>query len=76
MNIETLQALGQQLIAIVTALTTIASIICAATHTPDPSTRLGKAYKLLEAIAFNFGRAKHTGVPEIAEKPQAQEEMK
>lgn len=61
MNMETIQPIIEQLISILTAVTTIASIICAATHTPDPNTKLGKAYKLLEFLAVNFGKAKHTG---------------
>lgn len=36
----------------------ICSVVCFATPTPSPDTLLGKAYKVIEIIAFNFGRAK------------------
>ena len=42
------------------------SIATATTKTPDPSTRAGKAYKLLEAIALITQRAKDTGTPPAA----------
>lgn len=37
---------------------TIASVICAGTDTPDPKTKIGKAYKIIEILALNFGKAK------------------
>jgi hypothetical protein len=39
-------------------LISICSVICFATPTPSPDTALGKAYKVIEIIAFNFNRAK------------------
>jgi len=39
----------------------ICSVICFATPTPSPDTALGKAYKVIEIIAFNFNRAKDKG---------------
>lgn len=44
-----------------TTIVTIASAICAATPTPDPNTKLGKLYKIIEFLAFNFGKAKDKG---------------
>lgn len=43
---------------ILTMIITIASVICAGTDTPDPNTKLGKLYKIIEILALNFGRAK------------------
>ena len=48
---------------ILTAAVTVASAICSITGTPDPNSKLGKAYKILEWLALNVGRAKDTGIP-------------
>jgi hypothetical protein len=42
----------------------IASLFVAGTKTPDPSTFLGKLYKVVEYAALNFGKAKDTGKAE------------
>ncbi|MEM4260976.1 MAG: hypothetical protein QXG00_07080 [Candidatus Woesearchaeota archaeon] len=49
------------IINILTLLVTVASIFCAGTTTPNPNTKLGKIYKIIEFLAFNFGKAKDTG---------------
>ena len=46
------------LINLIPSIVLIASIICAATKTPKDDEILGKAYKILEALALNIGRAK------------------
>ena len=48
-------------ISYVTSIVTIASILCAGTNTPDPNSFFGRLYKVLELLAFNFGRAKQCG---------------
>ena len=40
-----------------------ASIVCAGTPTPDPNSRLGRAYQVLEMLALVVGKAKQTGSP-------------
>ena len=38
-----------------------ASLLVAGTKTPDPNTLLGRAYKLIEWVSLNFGKAKQMG---------------
>jgi hypothetical protein len=45
-----------------TAVVTIASAVCAATPTPNPNTRIGKIYRVIETAALLVGRAKNTGL--------------
>jgi len=45
-------------INIATAVISLASVICALTATPKDDKIVGKAYKILELFAVNFGRAK------------------
>lgn len=40
---------------------TAASMICAITPTPKDDALVGKAYKLLELLAINIGKAKMPG---------------
>jgi hypothetical protein len=47
-----------QLIAAATAVVAAASAICALTPTPSDDKFIGKVYKLIEWVAFNFGKAK------------------
>ena len=58
---ETVVANWPKIVAIVTTVVTAASAICAVTGTPDPNTKLGKAYKVLEWLALNIGKAKDKG---------------
>ena len=46
------------IIAAITATVTAASAIAALTPTPADDTLVGKAYRVLEWLALNFGRAK------------------
>jgi hypothetical protein len=39
----------------------VASVICAMTPTPKDDELLSKAYKILEALALNIGKAKMGG---------------
>lgn len=45
-------------IAILGSVVIIASLITAGTKTPDPSTKLGKVYRVIELLALVVGRAK------------------
>ena len=49
---------SQPWFAIVTATVTLASAIAAVTRTPKQGTKLAKAYKIIDFLALNFGRAK------------------
>jgi len=46
------------IIEIVTAGVTLASAIAAATKTPKDDHWVGKAYRILDLFALNYGRAK------------------
>ncbi len=50
--------IGQQVITIAGAIVIIASLVTAGTKTPDPATKWGKAYRVIEALALVFGRTK------------------
>lgn len=52
--------------AVATTVVTLASLITAGTKTPDPSTPLGKVYKLLELLAIVTDKVKQTGAPSTA----------
>ncbi|MBF0325971.1 MAG: hypothetical protein HQL42_12995 [Alphaproteobacteria bacterium] len=41
----------------------VASLICFGTPTPDPSSRFGRLYRVIEFLALNFGHAKDQGGP-------------
>lgn len=47
-----------QLLAVLTAVVTAASAICALTPTPSDDKFAGKLYKILEWLALNVGKAK------------------
>jgi hypothetical protein len=47
-----------QLIGIATAIVTAASAIAALTPTPQDDTWVGKAYRIVDWLALNIGRAK------------------
>jgi|TARA_R110000851_G_scaffold267253_1_gene419707 hypothetical protein len=47
-----------QLANIATAVISVASIIAALTPTPKDDALLSRFYKVLEALAFNIGKAK------------------
>ena len=49
-------------IAILGSIVLIASLITAGTKTPDPATKLGKVYKVIEVLALVVGRAKDRSV--------------
>lgn len=46
------------LIAILTGVVTLASAIAAVTPTPSDDTWAGKAYKIVDWLALNIGKAK------------------
>ena len=46
------------LIAIVTAVVTVSSIVAALTPTPNDDVWIGKLYKLIDLLALNVGKAK------------------
>ena len=51
----------EDILAILTSIIALASAITAVTGTPDPKTRLGKVYKILEFLALVIYRAKEKG---------------
>ena len=54
----------EQLIALINLIpdiVMIASLICAVTPTPKDDQLLGKAYKIIEVLAINLGKAKMPG---------------
>lgn len=53
-------------LGVLLAILSLASLIVSGTRTPDPSSKLGKAYRVLEWLALTFGRAKETGKPSPA----------
>ncbi len=47
-----------QIVSWTTAAIAIASIIASLTPTPKDDAWIGKLYKLIDLVAFNFGKAK------------------
>ena len=63
---DTINLLLENIDLILTTLTSIvviASLIVAGTKTPDPDSKLGKIYKLIEFLAIVVGKAKDEGKP-------------
>ena len=60
--IEALLSNQGVIIEAVMSLVVVASLIVAGTKTPDPSTVLGKIYKVVEWASLTFGKTKETGV--------------
>tara|TARA_R110002049_G_scaffold57240_4_gene157136 strand:- start:1252 stop:1497 length:246 start_codon:yes stop_codon:yes gene_type:complete len=60
--IETLLSNQGVIIEAVMSLVVVASLIVAGTKTPDPSTVLGKIYKVVEWASLTFGKTKESGV--------------
>ena len=56
--------------ASLTTIITIAGAFCAMTPTPPANTTWGKIYRLIELLAFNFGKAKMQA-PQAPQAPQA-----
>lgn len=48
----------EEIIAAITATVTAASAIAALTPTPADDTLVGKAYRVIDWLALNFGKAK------------------
>tara|TARA_R110002020_G_scaffold114283_2_gene262880 strand:- start:426 stop:611 length:186 start_codon:yes stop_codon:yes gene_type:complete len=46
------------IIGLVTLIVTVSSIVAAITPTPKDDEWIGKLYKLIDALAFNIGKAK------------------
>ncbi len=70
MNIEFITQLVSPILPLVqanpyfgvfTAVVALASAVAAATPTPKKGSALGKAYKIIDFLAFNFGKAKDKG---------------
>jgi hypothetical protein len=55
---------SDQIIEALTAIVTGASALAALTPTPKDDTFLGKAYKIIDWLALNVGKAKETGKEE------------
>ena len=60
--IEALLSNQGAIIEAVMSLVVVASLIVAGTKTPDPSTVLGKIYKVVEWASLTFGKTKESGV--------------
>ena len=60
--IEALLSNQAEIIEAVMSIVVIASLLVAGTKTPDPSTILGKVYKVVEWASLTFGKAKESGV--------------
>jgi len=60
--IENLLSSQAEIIEAVMAVVVLASLIVAGTKTPDPSTILGKVYKVVEWASLTFGKTKESGV--------------
>ena len=60
--IEALLSHQGVIIEAVMSLVVVASLIVAGTKTPDPSTVLGKIYKVVEWASLTFGKTKESGV--------------
>jgi len=59
---------SDQIIDALTAIVTGASAIAALTPTPKDDTFLGKAYKVVDWLALNVGKAKQTGTAKEEQK--------
>ena len=55
-----MQTIGN-ILAIIMAIISVASIIAAVTPTPKDDVWIGKLYKLIDLCALNIGRAKDKG---------------
>lgn len=60
--------LGNDYVAIVTAVIALCSAIAAVTPTPKEGTVLSKIYKVIDFLALNIGKSKETGKAEEAPK--------
>ena len=60
--IEALLSNQAEIIEAVMAVVVLASLLVAGTKTPDPSTILGKVYKVVEWASLTFGKTKESGV--------------
>lgn len=62
-TVQFLNAVLDWLLADPAHVAVAASVIAAATGTPNPNTWQGKLYRVLDLIAINIGKAKETGSP-------------
>ena len=72
-TLQFLQEVYNWLMASPANIVAAASILAAITPTPNPNTPVGKAYKVLELLAFNFLHAKDTGVTAAQALQQVQQ---
>jgi len=49
------------IVAIITLIVTVASIVAAITPTPKDDVWIGKLYKFIDLLALNIGKAKQRG---------------
>ena len=52
---------GEVILGALGSIIAVASLFTAHTTTPSPDTKLGKAYRLIELLALNYGKAKQIG---------------
>lgn len=60
-EVSGLQGNVSNILAWVGAIMGVATTIVAATGTPDPDSKAGKVYRVVEILAGVFGRTKDTG---------------
>jgi hypothetical protein len=56
------------LASIVTTIVTLASLVASLTPTPKDDTLVGKAYKVVDLLALNIGRAKEVNATAVEKK--------
>ena len=52
---------GEVILGALGSIIAVASLFTAHTTTPNPDTKLGKAYRIVELLALNYGKAKQIG---------------
>lgn len=50
-----------QIISVIGSIVVVCSLVVIGTKTPDPVTKLGKIYKVIEFLALVVGKSKETG---------------
>ncbi len=50
-----------QILSILGSIVVLCSVIVAGTNTPNPNTKIGKIYKIIEFLALVFGKTKDKG---------------
>lgn len=62
--------LGNEYIAVLTAVIALCSAIAAVTPTPKEGTAMYKVYKIIDFLALNIGKAKEPGKTDEKDTPK------